>query len=467
MRSRPISYSVALICLVCSPSQPRVRAEETTEFGPFGTIHPYQKTEKLSGVVLFVSGDGGWNLGVIDMANALASQGMLVVGIDIRHYLNELGRSKEKCVYPAADFEELSHFVQKKKALNEYLLPLLVGYSSGATLVYATLAQSPPNTFRGAISMGFCPNLSINKPFCRGSGLQSEKIPHRDDLTFLPSKNMPAPWIAFQGLIDQVCDAIAVEGYVRQVDNAEIVLLPKVGHGFSVQRNWMPQFKEAVKKIQAIGKLAESSASGDVAGLPLITLSVKNSTSPILAVIVSGDGGWASLDRQVGHTLMEEGIPVVGLNSLRYFWKSKTPDQMGEDLGRILRYYMAKWGKNRAVVIGYSRGACVAPFMVSRLPKDLREKIKIMALLGPDITTDFEIELKDYWSNPKSKYEVLPEVKKCQPLKTLCFYGTEEKNSLCHDLDPSVAQSIVFPGGHHFGGDYERIARIIIEEAGQ
>lgn len=100
-------------------------AEETVEFGRFGKLTLYRNTPQPSQVVLFVSGDGGWNLGVIDMARSLAGLDALVVGIDITHYLRQLGQSAEACSYPAADFENLSKFIQKKLGFDRYRPPVL------------------------------------------------------------------------------------------------------------------------------------------------------------------------------------------------------------------------------------------------------------------------------------------------------------------------------------------------------
>ncbi|SPZ91950.1 Type IV secretory pathway, VirJ component [Sphingobacterium multivorum] len=49
----------------------------------------------------------------------------------------------------------------------------MVGYSYGATLVYGLIAQAPAGTFRGGIALGFCPDITIAKPLCKGSGLSS------------------------------------------------------------------------------------------------------------------------------------------------------------------------------------------------------------------------------------------------------------------------------------------------------
>ncbi len=136
-----------LLGLVNSASAEDIQ-ESTDSFGPFGHLHIYKAVEQPKHVVLFISGDGGWNLGVIDMARSLAGPDSMVVGIDITHYIKQLNASSEKCDYPAAHFEALSQYLQKKYKFTQYTLPVLVGYSSGATLVYATLAQSPPQYLR-------------------------------------------------------------------------------------------------------------------------------------------------------------------------------------------------------------------------------------------------------------------------------------------------------------------------------
>ena len=136
----------------------------------FGQVALYAPHTVPSQVVLFVSGDGGWNLGVIPMAEALRDRGALVIGIDIRTFVKTLNAA-DSCAYPAGDLERLSRTVQLKRGLPEYRPPILVGYSSGATLVYAALAAAPPETFAGAISLGFCPDLEIRRPPCQQNGL--------------------------------------------------------------------------------------------------------------------------------------------------------------------------------------------------------------------------------------------------------------------------------------------------------
>jgi type IV secretory pathway VirJ component len=450
-------------------------------FGRFGTVTVYRATPHPDNVVLFVSGDGGWNLGVVDMARELASLDALVVGTDIVHYLKQLEASAGPCAYPAADFEALSQFVQQKLGFPRYVTPILVGYSSGATLVYAMLVQAPPTTFAGAISLGFCPDLSLRKPLCKGRGLEWTARPKGKGINVLPSQTLEVPWIAFQGTIDQVCDPAGTESFVKQTRNAQVVVLPKVGHGYSVPRNWMPQFKRAFAQLVARPAAAApaarppvvppAAAGGSVAGtieraaladLPLVEVAPHGTPGDLMAVIVSGDGGWASIDREIGNVFAARGIPVVGLNSLQYFWKAKTPEVAGEDLARIMRHYRDAWEKTRVLLVGYSFGAEVLPFMAARLPDDLRRMVAGVALLAPGTRAQFEFHFGDWLGTSAGGVPIRPEVDKLKGLNVMCFYGEGDKDSLCPALEASAARVLPLPGGHHFGGRYEAIADSIL-----
>jgi type IV secretory pathway VirJ component len=221
--------------------------------GRFGEVSVYRGGAEPRDVVLFLSGDGGWNLGVISMAERLTDKGAVVAGIDIRHYLAQLEKSADECVSPALDLENLSRYLQAKLGFKRYLQPTLVGYSSGATLVYATLGEAPGGLFKGALSIGFCPDLDLKKPVCKGSGI--EATPRRDakgllkGVDFLPAKQLSGKWISLQGEIDQVCPAPATQKFIAAVPGGDIVMLPKVGHGYSVEKNWVPQFEAAYQRI--------------------------------------------------------------------------------------------------------------------------------------------------------------------------------------------------------------------------
>jgi type IV secretory pathway VirJ component len=194
----------------------------------------------------------------------------------------------------------------------------------------------------------------------------------------------------------------------------------------------------------------------------------KGTGSDTLAMIISGDGGWTGIDRDIAGALSLKGLDVVGLNSLQYFWTRRTPEEASRDLDRVLRHYLVQWKKERVILIGYSFGADVLPFMVNRLSPSIRDRVSLIVLMGLDEKIDFEFHLTNWlpgYANANS-LAVLPEVKRLKGKRMLCLQGSKENDSLCRKLDSSLAKSIVLQGGHHFGGSYEAISDIIVKELG-
>jgi type IV secretory pathway VirJ component len=442
-------------------------SESTLEFGRFGKITLYAPPAEPEQVVLFISGDGGWNLGVVDMARELAGLNALVVGVDIRHYLKSLEAGHERCAYPAGDFEALGQFVQKKLGYRQFHRPVLVGYSSGATLAYATLVQAPVGTFAGAVSLGFCPDLLLRKTMCKGNGLSFKTDPKLGQI-FSPASHLADPWVALHGKLDQDCSPDAAAAFVGKVAGAGLVSLPKVGHGFSVPRNWMPQFKQALTRFAGPVAKAPAYKAADpgearVDDLPLVEVAA-GQPGDTLAILLTGDGGWAGLDKELSANLASRGIAVIGWDSLRYYWTPRTPDAAARDLARIIVHYQAALQRNKVILIGYSFGADVLPFLARRLPAELKTQIEKVVLLGPSTHAHFEFKLTDWLGGPDDGLDTRNEVAQLRDTRLLCLHGSDdERDSLCPRLGTGMGSSVMLPGGHHFDGNYAGLARLILD----
>jgi len=210
---------------------------------------------------------------------------------------------------------------------------------------------------------------------------------------------------------------------------------------------------------------AQETPPPGVKDLPLVELPA-DSPLPFLAVFLSGDGGWADLDRQAGGSLASGGIPVIGWNTLKYFLSPRTPEGATRDLERILAYYLDRWNKREVVLIGYSRGADILPFMTSRLPAVRLRQVRLLALLGPATHTQFQGLAADLLKVGQQApvLPMRPELEKLRGLRILCFYGADETDTLCAGMDPHLAECVRLPGGHHFGGSYREIADRILSE---
>ncbi|MNG62848.1 Bacterial virulence protein (VirJ) [compost metagenome] len=200
--------------------------------------------------------------------------------------------------------------------------------------------------------------------------------------------------------------------------------------------------------------------------LGLVELPVAEASSAPMVVFMSGDGGWAALDKGLGAELQRHGMPVVGWSSLSYYWKKKTPEQATADLVRILSDYQSRWGRQRWLLVGFSFGAEIVPFVINRLPQAYRDSLVGAVMLSPSTASDFEIHVSDMVVHDKGgSYPTLPEVKAIKSLPLLCVQGAEDDSpvKLCPHLQQPNVTTVTLPGSHHFDDDYGVLYRSIAD----
>ena len=194
--------------------------------------------------------------------------------------------------------------------------------------------------------------------------------------------------------------------------------------------------------------------------LPLVHVpAAAGASSDTLVVFVSGDGGWAAIDKGISRVFTANGMPVVGLDALKYFWTRRTPGDASRDLERIID----ETHKPRVVLAGYSRGADVLPAMISRLPAATRAKFRLVALLGPSPRVELEFHVADWLHSSSRGVLVKPELEKLTSEHILCLAGEDDRDSLCPQLRGANIDVVILKGSHHFDGNYERLGRIVLE----
>jgi type IV secretory pathway VirJ component len=180
------------------------------------------------------------------------------------------------------------------------------------------------------------------------------------------------------------------------------------------------------------------------------------------AVMLSGDGGWAGLDQKVAAALAARGVPVVGFDSLRYFWRKRTAEGLAADLDRIVRYYAAHWKRGRVVLVGYSQGANALPASFNRMPEASRRMVAQIALIGLEHKVAWQFHLSNWIGSPADAEPILPEAVKLRAAVTLCLYGDGDGDALCPELPAESVTAEQMPGGHHFNGAYAELAARIL-----
>jgi type IV secretory pathway VirJ component len=428
---------------------------DSLTIAPFGKVYIYKNSETPRNLILFISGDAGWKFGVVGFAQTFSEMNNLVVGIDVQRYFKDLRQRTDNCYRVAADFVQLATFIEKKFNFPDYRPPVIMGYSSGATLVYGILAQARPGTFIGGISLGFCPDIDLPKMLCQTNGL-SEKVDVSGKSYFLqPDAKLGNQWVVLQGQLDKVCNYSDVADFVNKTTDAELVTLPNVGHGFSKWSDFMPQWKDAFYRlIDKYEKDQPAKITGDqIKDLPLvITNSKSQDSNSTVALLISGDGGWYSFEQSIADSLAGLGISTIGFDSKKYFWNRRTPEETAGDVAKAVNYYSREWGKNRFLLIGYSLGAEIIPFIINRMPVEMKSKIDMAVLLSPGINTDFEIHITNMlgMGSYQNTFNVMSEIKKMSQLPVQCIFGEDEKSPVPGILAGTPVKIRIIPGDHHY-----------------
>ena len=445
---RLLCAAVAL-ALLSQGSTSRAEAIEAASFGSARVVAP--AGAPLSFVALF-SDEAGWTPDDDRALAEIARNGALAVGIDTKDYLLNLQANRNAvrnadCVDFFQDVEDLSRQVQGRHPSPFYNLPIVAGLGEGGAIAYAALAQAPIATLSAAISLDPTLTLDISRSLCRldsfpagASGI------HRLGVVTA----LHGVWRAAYDEAAPPTSRASAEELARAGVPIEIAPM----RGTDSRRNL----------VALVEREMETAAKRGIGSLPLVELP-SDRPSRAMAVLVSGDGGWRDLDKTIGEKLQSLGVPVVGWDSLRYFWSRKTPEQTTADLTAVLAAYGAKWRADKFVLIGYSFGADVLPVVYNRLPAAYRDRVAMISLLGVEPKADWEIRVAGWFGAQPSETAtpLAPEFAKIPGELIQCYYGVEEKDPGCVDLADKRSELIQTPGAHHFGGDYDAIAKDILD----
>lgn len=201
-----------------------------------------------------------------------------------------------------------------------------------------------------------------------------------------------------------------------------------------------------------------------ISNLPLAIIPATQLEDYPLVFFISGDGGWSDFDQEVGKLLSEKGVPVAGLDSRKYFWKEKQPEEAASEIARVVEHYSQLWHKSAFILIGYSFGACVAPFIAEKFPVTLQGKMKGVYCLSPDLTGDFKIHIADLLNlGTVEKYDVLGEILKIKNLNPTCIFGNEEDPQEREYFSNAGIRVQLLPGEHHYNNDYKAVTELILK----
>ena len=391
-------------------------------------------------------------------AQTLRDDGALVAIVDTQHLVTAIQADADPddlCPFSVGDIENFSRFVQAYYHLPTYRLPILIGDGEGSALAYAIAAQSPEHLLAGLVTDGLCPTTLTPHLIC-GPGIVASQATIQPAPLFLPFLLAPAtatPQCSPENTV-HFANSIHAARTIKRLVNGQ----------------WLPGLRAAVRSLGAQPDISLPPPPADLKGLPIIEVNIDDDEesekmnsdhADTFAIFVSGDGGWAGIDKEVAERLAETGIPVVGVDSLRYFWSRRSPSEFATDLDRLARFYQQRWQRKRIIFVGFSQGADVLPSALNHLSQDTRAMTRMIVLMSLGKQADYEFHVSNWVVSDHSGLPIAPDIEKLPVATTLCIYGVDDDDSICPTL-PSEYHRIGLPGDHHFNDDYRLLSRMIL-----
>jgi len=429
---RPLAALAAASCMAATASTVAAQPASSPEpaalsHGLFTELRVHRSAGTTRHFVLLLTHGTSADARERAMLRTMLDADAMVATVPFAPFYRRLAAQDGRCTYGPGAFENLARYLQAFEQVPGYLLPMVAGAGTSASYVHTLVSQAPAGTF--AAGLGLAPQpLALKPPPCAPSAVAAAP----PEASGVHAATVPAgaatPWIA----------------------------VPASGPPQDPMGEFARAFRQVGGQQAALG-----APPAELGNLPIVEVPAARPGNRF-AILLSGDGGWAGIDKSLGAAFAARGVSVAGFDSLRYFWGARTPDELAADLDRVIRYYAAHWGRSEVLLVGYSQGADVLPFALNRLPSATRASVRLTALLGPGQKASFEFHLSN-WMGPGGDRPIAPEALKLAAADTLCIYGLDEKDSLCPELSPGHARAVPLKGGHHFGGDYDALAGLILD----
>lgn len=422
-------------------------ADDTAYNHLITSAHVYSSPDNSCAAVV-VSGKEGWKGNVTGIAQRIFKEkNCTVIGIDLNAYLQDIDAKDILC--PCPDFTRIALYVEKMRGLKKFTQPILVAYHEGSAFAYLAMEQYP-DPFAGLVTFGFCPDLSEFHRLCKLKRADYKRLDGGGMTLF--ANALSHPFFVIEDGFRGKCSIASARDYLKSVPSASVQPAGK---------DWISVFQQAIDQIAKQSRRPATVLSD----LPLIEY--PSNVGNTIIIILCGDGGWLDLGRDLAEYYSSQKYAVLGFDTLQYFWQKREPEASAADMARIISSYLAVWKKQKVLLIGYSYGADVLPFLLHHMPDAVRKQVRGSVLIGPATKTEFEFNVAELQreSGPPEGELVAPQLKKMQEVPVLCIGGDLENDSLCRRIQKSAAnfkqvEVDMVKAGHMFGDTGEIIEKI-------
>lgn len=188
----------------------------------------------------------------------------------------------------------------------------------------------------------------------------------------------------------------------------------------------------------------------------------------LVAVILSGDMGFKiGMGPKIGARLAEDGVPVIGINSLTYFRQRRTPAEITALIDSVTRQALVFGHAKKVILIGQSFGADMLHTGLANMPPDLRSKVRMVALVVPSRSLIYRASPEELFNWEKPDAMALPTARQLTWAPLTCVYGKLETDSLCPSLHLPNLHTVALPGGHLLNKDVDALYSVISQTIDQ
>lgn len=409
----------------------------------------------MGGVVVIISDANGWDGAEQAALETVVHAGAVGVGVELTTWRAALSRETERdCLFLPADIERLTRRLHRSHRADFYRPPRILGFGEGGALALAMAAQTPNGSFAETIgeTVAVDPTEASALPKALCTPAPRRETPEGTSYGLSPG-SLPNPLrVVFSSAANE-----AARNHAQELKSSHPDVVIAEGEGGAAR----------ILSAEASDLVARLTPADEALDLPLIEDIVQPEHDTV-AIFYSGDGGWREIDQRVSARLNEKGLPVIGVDALRYFWSEKSPEATAADLSAITAHYRKRLGVSKVVLIGYSFGANILPKVYGLLPETDRKSVTLLSLLALSHQADFEIVLGSWVgvTGPAKHGDPVDHLAEVEASKVQCVYGQEEEDSGCPALEPRTKQGLQLiprPGGHHFDENYELVADRILE----
>jgi type IV secretory pathway VirJ component len=148
-----------------------------------------------------------------------------------------------------------------------------------------------------------------------------------------------------------------------------------------------------------------------------------------LVIFFTGDSGRSHFDKKLTDSLCANNIPLMCINSYKFFRRRKTPQQTLDSILPYIDFNLKKYNRQKFIFAGYSFGSEVVPFLYNLMSDEFKDKVEFIVLLSPSYNSDFKIHFLDRvgFTLKRWPYDVLHEIMKIDNKKIIVFWGKDEK----------------------------------------